>query len=71
MEIVKAQVRGFAGQGLDAFVAFFDDDIEYLPVEEAETLRGLDAARRYFEKWMETWEEFQSSRRSSWTAVTT
>ena len=57
--IVKAQVRAFAGQGLDAFVAFFDDDVEYLPVEEAETLRGRDATRRYFEKWVETWEEFR------------
>ncbi len=36
-------VRGFSGEGLDAFLAFFDDDIEYLPVEEAETLRGVVA----------------------------
>ena len=60
VEIVKAQLRGFSGEGLDAFLAFFDDDIEYLPVEEAETLRGFDAVRRYFESWVETWEEFRA-----------
>ena len=60
VEIVKAQLRGFSGEGLDAFLAFFDEDIEYLPVGEAATLRGFDAVRRYFENWVETWEEFRA-----------
>jgi hypothetical protein len=30
-----------------------------LPFEESETLHGLDAVRRYFEGWLDTWDPFQ------------
>ena len=38
---------------------FFHEDIEYLPMEERGSVHGHDALRRYFERWMEPWDEFQ------------
>ncbi len=37
---------------------YFHEDIEYLPMEEGESVHGHDAMRRYFERWMEPWDEF-------------
>ena len=45
---------------LDGIMEFFHDDVEYLPREEAETLHGRDAVRRYFEGWLDTWDRFQA-----------
>ena len=45
---------------LDGIMEFFHDDVEYLPFEESETLHGLDAVRRYFEGWLDTWDLFQA-----------
>jgi ketosteroid isomerase-like protein len=44
---------------LDGIMEFFHDDVEYLPVEESETIHGLDAVRRYFEGWLGTWDPLQ------------
>ena len=44
---------------LDGIMECFHDDVEYLPFEESETLHGLDAVRRYFEGWLDTWDPFQ------------
>jgi hypothetical protein len=38
---------------------FFHEDIEYLPREEGGAIRGHPGLRRYFERWMEPWEEFR------------
>jgi ketosteroid isomerase-like protein len=45
---------------LDGIMEFFHDDVEYLPFEESQTLHGLDAVRRYFEGWLDTWDLFQA-----------
>ena len=45
---------------LDGIMEFFHDDVEYLPFEESETIHGLDAVRRYFEGWLDTWDLFQA-----------
>ena len=45
---------------LDGIMEGFHDDAEYLPFEESETLHGLDAVRRYFEGWLDTWDSFQA-----------
>ena len=39
---------------------FFHDDVEYLPFEESEAIHGLDAVRRYFEGWLDTWDSFKA-----------
>ena len=39
---------------------FFHADAEYLPFEESEAIHGLDAVRRYFEGWLDTWDSFQA-----------
>ena len=44
---------------LDGIMEGFHDDVEYLPFEEPETIHGLDAVRRYFEGWLDTWDPFQ------------
>jgi ketosteroid isomerase-like protein len=59
VEIVKAVFRGWSEGGVGGMLKFFHDDIEYLPVEEGGMIHGHDAMRRYFERWMEPWEEFQ------------
>ena len=45
---------------LDGMMEFFHDDVEYLPFEESEAIHGLDAVRRYFEGWLDTWDSFQA-----------
>jgi ketosteroid isomerase-like protein len=45
---------------LDGIMEFFHDDVEYLPFEESEAIHGLDAVRRYFEGWLDTWDSFQA-----------
>jgi ketosteroid isomerase-like protein len=59
VEIVKAVFRGWNEGGVGGMLKFFHGDIEYLPVEEGGMIHGHDAMRRYFERWMEPWEEFQ------------
>jgi ketosteroid isomerase-like protein len=44
---------------LDGIMEFFRDEVEYLPFEESETIHGLDAVRRYFEGWLDTWDPLQ------------
>ena len=38
---------------------FLHEDFEYLPYEEGASVRGHDALRRYFERWMESWDEYE------------
>jgi ketosteroid isomerase-like protein len=45
---------------LDGLMEFFHPDVEYLPFEESEAIHGLDAVRRYFEGWLDTWDSFQA-----------
>jgi ketosteroid isomerase-like protein len=58
VEIVKSIFRGWDEAGVDGMLPFFHEDIEYLPFEEGGAIHGHDALRRYFERWMEPWEEF-------------
>ncbi len=44
---------------LDGIMELFHDNVEYSPVEEAGTIHGLNAVRRYFEGWLDSWEGFQ------------
>jgi ketosteroid isomerase-like protein len=37
---------------------FLHEDFEYLPGEEGGWVHGHDALRRYFERWLEPWENF-------------
>jgi ketosteroid isomerase-like protein len=37
---------------------FLHEDFEYLPGEEGGSVHGHDALRRYFERWLEPWENF-------------
>lgn len=59
VELVKAVFRGWNEAGVDGILKFFHDDIEYLPREEGGVIHGHDGMRRYFERWMEAWDEFQ------------
>jgi ketosteroid isomerase-like protein len=61
VEIVRAVFRGWDERGVDGILPFFHDDIDYLPMEEGETVHGHDAMRRYFERWMEPWDEYWTS----------
>ena len=58
VEIVRSIFRGWDEACVDGMLPFFHEDIEYLPMEEGGAIHGHDALRRYFERWMEPWEEF-------------
>ena len=58
IEVVKAVFRGWDEAGVEGMLPLFREDIEYLPTEEGGAIQGHDALRRYFERWMEPWEEF-------------
>ena len=61
VEIVRSIFRGWDEAGVEGMLPFFHEDIEYLPTEEGEAIHGHDGLRRYFERWMEPWEEFHVS----------
>ncbi len=59
VEIVRSIFRGWAEGEVDGMLPFFREDIEYRPMEERGAVHGHDALRRYFNRWMEPWDEFQ------------
>ena len=59
VEIVKSIFRGWAEAEVDGMLPFFHEDIEYRPTEERGSIHGHDALRRYFDRWLENWEDFQ------------
>jgi ketosteroid isomerase-like protein len=58
VELVRAVFRGWNAAGVDGMLPFLHEDFEYLPYEEGASVQGHDALRRYFERWMESWDEF-------------
>jgi len=59
IDLIKAVFRAWDESGVEGIVEFFHDDIEYFPMEEGDVIRGHDAMRRYYERWLEAWEEFE------------
>jgi ketosteroid isomerase-like protein len=59
VEIVKAIFQGWDAAGVDGMLPFIHEDIEYQPMEERGSVHGHDGLRRYFERWLEPWDEFQ------------
>ncbi len=58
VEAVRKIFRGWDEAGVEGMLPFFHEDIEYLPMEESGAVHGHDALRRYFQRWMEPWEQF-------------
>jgi ketosteroid isomerase-like protein len=56
--VVRAVYRGWNERGVDGMQTFFHDDMEYLPAEEGEIIQGRDTLRRYWDDFMEAWDEF-------------
>ncbi len=56
---VYAAFSGLArgGEIASYVAAHFNSDCEYLPVEEASTVRGHDALIRWIERWLEAWDD--------------
>ena len=61
VEIVRSVFRGWNEDGIDGMLPFFHDDIEYLPMEERGVIHGHDGLRRYFDRWMDAWDELRIS----------
>ena len=59
VEIVKNAYRGLDERGVDGLLEFIHEDVEYLPVEESGAVRRHDGMRRYFERWLDAWDEFR------------
>ena len=59
VEIVKNAYRGLDERGVDGFLEFVHEDVEYLPVEESGAVRRHHGMRRYFERWLDSWDDFR------------
>ena len=59
VDLIKAVFRGWNESGVEGILPFFHTDIEYLPMEEDGIVHGHDELRRYYERWLEPWEEFE------------
>jgi ketosteroid isomerase-like protein len=64
VETVRDSWRAFAERGLDAMVEFWDAEINWRAIEgapdDAGEMRGLEAARRYCQDWLDTFEDLTS-----------
>ena len=58
VDVVKSVFQGWDEASVDGMLPFFHEDIEYWPTEEGGAIHGHDGLRRYFDRWMEPWEEF-------------
>jgi ketosteroid isomerase-like protein len=62
-EVVRRNFEAF-GQGLDATAAFWHPDIDWRAAEGAAddvgVMRGTQALRRYYEQWLEPFDELQA-----------
>jgi ketosteroid isomerase-like protein len=64
LDVVRRQWKAFDGGGLDAVAAFWHPAIDWRAVEGAAddvgVLHGVQAMRRYYEDWVETFDGIQS-----------
>ena len=63
MEIVRVAYEAFAREGLDRFMEYFTDDVEYRVLAgggslELGPLHGMDAVRAYFQDWIDMFDGF-------------
>lgn len=59
VDLIRAVFRGWDEARVDGMLPFLHEDVEYRPMEEAGSINGHGALRRYFERWMEAWDEFE------------
>jgi ketosteroid isomerase-like protein len=63
-EVVRRHFEAFERGGLDAVAEFWHPNIEWRAVEGAAddvgVIRGSDALRRYYEDWIETFEQLRA-----------
>ena len=64
VEIVLRSWATFADSGLDAMAEFWDADINWRAIEGAlddvGEMQGIDAARRYCQDWLDTFDDLTS-----------
>jgi ketosteroid isomerase-like protein len=62
VEVVTRSLKAFADEGLDALAEFWDADITWRAIpgapDDVGEMRGRDAARRYTQDWLDTFENF-------------
>ncbi len=57
VELAKRVVDAWQSKGVDGILSFLDDDVEYRPADER-PMQGNKAVRRYYDRWLEPWEEY-------------
>jgi ketosteroid isomerase-like protein len=64
VEVVRQQFEAFKSRDLDAVAEFWQPDIDWRAVEGAAddvgVMRGTQALRRYYESWMDTFDELHA-----------
>jgi len=60
-EIVEMAFEAFGRGGIDAVLALCDPEVVIRdPERTGTTFRGPDGLRRFFEEWLENWEEYRT-----------
>jgi ketosteroid isomerase-like protein len=57
VEVVRASYEAFARGGLDRYLEYFTDDIDYR-ADDTGPIRGKDALRAFFQDWIATFDGF-------------
>jgi ketosteroid isomerase-like protein len=64
VDVVRSSLLAFASEGLDAMSEFWAQDISWRAIEgapdDAGEMTGRDAARRYCQDWMDTFDGIQA-----------
>ncbi len=57
VELAAQGIAAWQSQGVDGILDFLDADVEYRPADEP-PFQGKIAVRRYFQRWLEPWEDY-------------
>jgi len=58
VEVVRASYEAFAHGGLDRYLEYFTDDVDYR-ADDTGPIHGKDALRAFFEDWITTFDGFR------------
>jgi ketosteroid isomerase-like protein len=65
VDVIRESFEAFARGGLDAMEGYWDPDIDWRAIEDAPDdvgeIRGAEAMRRYYEEWVEMFDDITNT----------
>src|SRR6185295_14082802 len=58
VEVVRAAYEAFGRGGLDRFMEYFTDDVDYR-ADDTGPIHGKDALRAFYQDWIDTFDSFR------------